>query len=103
MNTNDLYDESIDLATRIDNAAETIGQLQTEVEEYHKLTAETNAVRFREQAERQRLRRLLEISFPYVESQAEAEHMLDGFRPQTRPLDKVVEEIRQALFMQETV
>ena len=83
-------------------AADTIEKLQAEVEEYHKLTAETNAARLKEQAERQKLRRLLEISLPYVESQAKAEHLLDGFRPQIRPLDKVVEEIRQALFTQET-
>ena len=121
-----------------------VSKLQAELDDYHKLTAETNAVRFREQAEWRRiqaelvsykaseqawkrrhdgrceqlakfeaerdqarereaeLRRLLEISFPYVESHAIAEHMLDGFRPQIRPLDKVVEEIRQVLFTQET-
>ena len=32
MNTNDLYDESIDLATRIDNAAEEISRLRAQVE-----------------------------------------------------------------------
>ena len=51
-------------------------------------------------AEVANLRRLLEISFLFVDSQAKAEHLLDGFKYQTRPLDKVVEEIRQALFSQ---
>ena len=43
------------------------------------------------------LRRLLTIALPHVEASAGAEHLFDGFRPQRRPLDGVVEEIRAAL------
>lgn len=47
--------------------------------------------------ERDNLRRLLRLALPHVEASSGAEHLLDGFRRQVRPLDALVEEIRAAL------
>lgn len=53
------------------------------------------------QKELERVKRLLAISLPHVEASAGAEHLFDGFRPQRRPTDAVVEEIRAALAQHE--
>lgn len=47
--------------------------------------------------ERDNLRRLLRLALPHVEASAGASHLLDGFRPQVRTLDALVEEIRVAV------
>lgn len=48
-------------------------------------------------AELANMKRLLAVALPHVEASAGAEHLFDGFRPQRRPLDGVVEEIRSAV------
>lgn len=40
---------------------------------------------------------LLRECAPHVFSAAEAEHLLDGFRPQRRPLDDLADRVRDAL------
>lgn len=40
---------------------------------------------------------LLSECAPHVFSAAEAEHLLDGFRPQRRPMDDLVARVRAAL------
>jgi len=44
-----------------------------------------------------RLRALLAECAPHVFSAAEAEHLLDGFRPQRRPIDALADRVRAAL------
>ena len=45
------------------------------------------------------LHALLKECAPHVFSAAEAEHLLDGFRPQRRPLDDLADRVRAALEM----
>ena len=45
----------------------------------------------------ERLRELMEECAPHVFSAAEAAHLLDGFRPQRRPLDDLADRVRAAL------
>ena len=53
--------------------------------------------RFRNREEE--LEFLLEVTLPYIEAQAGAEHMLDGFGPrQERPIDKLVERITYVIY-----
>lgn len=40
---------------------------------------------------------LLQAAYPHVESQAQAEHLLDGFKKQERPTDRLVHQIREVL------
>jgi len=40
---------------------------------------------------------LLEMAAPHVFASAGAHHMLDGFRPQRKPIDELVERIKSAL------
>ena len=51
------------------------------------------------QSELENLRRLLEMALPFVESQQQAERMLDGFRKPApkRPIDEFVEQIKDAI------
>lgn len=56
------------------------------------------ARKMREQAiEIGRLKDLLAEAAPHVYSAAGAEHLLDGFKPQRRPLDDLAERVRQEL------
>jgi hypothetical protein len=62
------------------------------------------AVMFEQQAEIRRLedeashiRALLAECAPLIYSAAEAEHLLDGFRPQRRPLDDLAGRVRDAV------
>ena len=48
-------------------------------------------------AESAALSSLLTAALTHVEASAGAQHLLDGFRPQVRPLDALVQEIREAL------
>ena len=43
------------------------------------------------------LHQLLSECAPHVLSAAEAEHLIDGFRPQRRPLDDLADRVRAAL------
>lgn len=40
---------------------------------------------------------IVKIAFPFVDSQAKAEHMLDGFKPRERPLDQFVKTMEGAI------
>lgn len=54
-------------------------------------------------AEITELRTLLEIARPFVDSQAQAERMLDGFGPRPhRPIDKFLERIDAAIAAKES-
>ena len=43
------------------------------------------------------LQALLEMSAPHVFASAGAAHMLDGFRPRSRPIDELVERIKAVI------
>ena len=51
----------------------------------------------RQADEIERLHTLLSECAPHVFSAAEAEHLLDGFRPQRRPMDDLADRLRAAL------
>jgi predicted transcriptional regulator len=48
-------------------------------------------------AERDSLRALLTQCAPHVLASAEAEHLLDGFRRQARPLDDLANRVREVV------
>lgn len=48
-------------------------------------------------AQYQQVKILLRYCAPHVFAAAKAEHLLDGFNPRKRKIDKLVEEIRKAL------
>ena len=62
------------------------------------LFAHNGHQRVRDAAIEQHLRTLLEMAQPFVESQAQAERMLDGFgKKQRRPVDELLERINSAI------